>query len=101
MNLDLEVTSGPVQYLTVPATGVTEKLMTGGAILMGFALAESTGAAAATVNITDGGNLVVPIALAAGATTREWFGPQGIECRSDITITVVAGSVAGAVFALY
>lgn len=66
--------------------------------LMGFAARESAAVAAvATIVIVHGatvagGSSVVPIELAANASASAWFGPDGIDCASGLSIDVVAGT---------
>jgi hypothetical protein len=76
-------------------------LISGHAILYGYALQESTGAAGAQVNLIDGtdtsGLIAVPVALSAGQSVRDWFGPQGVHFRSSL-LPQVTGSVIGTLF---
>jgi hypothetical protein len=71
--------------------------------LMGYAVRETTGAAAAVVELRDGadgadGDLVVPIDLKAGETVRDWFGDIGLEVAVGLVVVVVSGAVDGAVY---
>lgn len=67
--------------------------------LIGFACKESAvTAAVATFNIVHGataagGTLVVPVELSANESTREWFGPDGIDVPNGLSIDWVAGQV--------
>lgn len=70
--------------------------------LMGYSMIESTGAAAATVNIYNGadasGQLVATIALASGASTTKHFGDLGVECDTGLYVDVATGSVKGSIW---
>ena len=66
--------------------------------LVGFAARESAAtAAAATFMIINGAtgatdSVVVPVELAANASTSGYFGPDGIACTAGISIRMVAGT---------
>lgn len=70
--------------------------------LVGWALYETTGVSPASIQLRDatdtGGLLVAPILFNAGQSTRDWFGPYGIEMTIGLWETVVSGSVGGSVF---
>lgn len=88
--------------IAVPATG-SQQVLGGPSLLMGWSFLESTGAAAATVEVYDGygagAQLVTAISLSAGQSTRDWLGPHGIYCSEGLFVNVVAGSVRGALWA--
>lgn len=69
--------------------------------LVGYTVRETAGAAA-VVNLRDGGDvagdLVVTVALAAGASETVWFGPGGLNLAQGLYVDVAAGDVAGAVY---
>lgn len=54
--------------------------------------------AAALAEITSGGNPVAEISLPIGITDTHFFGSGGIALQSDITLTVLSGSMRGAMF---
>lgn len=72
--------------------------------LMGFAARESDGTpAVATFQIVHGatgagGDAIIPVELAASASTFQWFGPQGIAVADGISIDHVAGTVDVTIF---
>jgi hypothetical protein len=73
--------------------------------LMGYALRETTGQAAATavLSIRDGadgedGELIVPVNFDAGETVRDWFGDAGLEIAVGVVVVVTLGSVDGVVY---
>ena len=88
--------------ITVPATG-SQVAYGGRSLIMGWSLLETTGTAAATVEIWDGqdatGQLIAAISLDPGESTRDWLGPEGIETDIGLFVRVIGGSVRGAVWA--
>lgn len=71
-------------------------------ILMGYSVAESTGGAAAELDLYDGqdatGLLALPIPLGAGQGTEDWFGPQGVHFRIGVFPVVASGAVKGSLW---
>ena len=67
--------------------------------LMGYACRESDGTpAGATFRIihgatASGGTVVVPVELAANESKSQWFGPDGIDVASGISIDWIVGTV--------
>lgn len=81
------------------AGGTVQPSVSNGA-LVGYALRETSGAATATVELRQhnaAGDLLIPIKLAAGATTIMWLAPGGVS-YSDGLFVVVTGAVDGSVF---
>jgi hypothetical protein len=70
--------------------------------LLGFSMRETTGAAGATIELRAGddatADLILAIDLDPGETTREWFGPNGIEFNGGLYVVRVAGTVDGSVW---
>lgn len=93
--------TAPVVAVGVPASGAGV-VAGGGTLLSGWSFRETTGAAAARVDIFDGldagGQLVATITLAANESTRDSLSVPGIWCRRGVFVNVVAGAVAGAVW---
>lgn len=85
---------------SVPATTTGRRISTSAGRLMGWALRETAGAPA-TVYLRDGrdagGEIVVPLQLAANESTRDYFA-GGLSLVDSLYLDVVAGSVEGAVF---
>lgn len=82
------------------ATVTTSKLVNGGqARLMGWCLIETTGSAAASLDMYDGGDssgqLIGPISLTASQSTRDWLSGEGIRLRRGLFVNVLSGSVRG------
>lgn len=87
--------------ISVPSTG-SQVPYGGNGLVMGWSLLETTGAAAAVVELYDGqdagGQLVAAISLSPGQSTRDWLGPSGIETDIGLFVRVVSGTVRGAVW---
>jgi hypothetical protein len=85
-----------------PIDGSRNPLQNTGGRLVGYALVEATGAAAAEVDFLDGrdsgGTLFLPVSLAPGESARDWFGPAGIQFTSGLYAMAVTGAVRGTVF---
>jgi hypothetical protein len=92
---------GHAHAITFPATG-SQKVLGPGSLLMGWALLETTGVASATAEIWDGqdatGQLLVPISLTAGQSTRDWLAGDGVLSQSGLFLNVVSGTVRGVVW---
>lgn len=62
---------------------------------------ETTGTGRATLRLRDGsdagGELIVPVSLSAGESTRDWLGPQGIPCHAGVYLEMVTGAVEGSI----
>lgn len=101
MDIDVEISVSNLRAISIPTTAVGQPVLSGTGWLAGWSLIESTGAATATCQISSGGNVIGVIGLAAGASSNIFFGEKGIYCRGDITLTVTAGSVRGAVYATF
>ncbi len=74
----------------------------GAACLRGWSFQETTGGAGASLVIFDGpaaaGQIVAPITLLAGESTRDYPSGDGILLRTGATVVVVAGEIAGALW---
>lgn len=69
--------------------------------LAGYAVRETTGTTGAVIQLLDGresGELFLPISLAAGESTRDWYMPVGVGFVDGLYLRVVSGAVEGAVF---
>jgi hypothetical protein len=82
----------------------TGQAIAGELLLAGFAFAESTGAAAATVDLFDGGGVggqfICRVNLVASESVRESLPFPGIHCEVGLFVNVVAGTVLGSVWAI-
>jgi hypothetical protein len=71
--------------------------------ILGWAFAETTGAAGATVRIHDGSNangeVFARINLQANESVRDWYIPKGVRCFTGrVFVNVVSGSVEGVIY---
>lgn len=96
--VDVEVTWGSLQVISLPSPAISNQLIAGKARLVGWSLRETTGAAAASVNFTSGGNVIATSAMPSGTSDNHYPPGGGIIASSDISITVLAGSFTGAVY---
>jgi len=71
-------------------------------ILMGWAVVETTGTAAATFDLMDGaddgGSLLVPVTLTAGQSTSDDFTSWGVWVQRGVRVKVISGSVRGVLY---
>jgi hypothetical protein len=85
-----------VRVLNGAALSADAPLVGMGGRLMGWAVRESTGAAAAVVDIYDGasvgGTRVVPAAVGAGGFAAVYFGDLGIDIEQGLYVHIVSGS---------
>ena len=98
----MAVEAAPVLPVSIP-TGQSGVVLGGPALLFGWSLRESTGAAPAQLDVYDGadqtGQLVATITLTAGQSTRDWLGLPGLYCRRGLYVNAVSGSVTGVLWA--
>lgn len=91
----------PFPFGPVGAPGVA--VWVGDIYLAGWVLTESTGAAAAAVQLVDGGDANgVPLAtinLAIGQTVQGFLGGHLLVCQTGLFVRVTAGSVVGDIYA--
>lgn len=98
--------SQPVRGALALPIGATDKAKTilsnSDGRLMGWAIKEATGAASAEIALLDGtnvdGDLLAPITLSAGQSSREWFGPAGVSFGAGLFVQTVSGAVTGTVW---
>lgn len=85
----------------VNLTGAHQLVNVGGAYL-GHSVKESTGNAAAEIDLYDGtgsgGILLCPITLNANESIRDWFPLPGVTVTGGLWADVTAGEVSGAVY---
>lgn len=91
----------PFDALPIAAGSASAELVNGLGLLVGWAVRETTGAAGASLVLRDGvtaaGNLLVPINLDAGESTRDWLPHLGIAVERGV-FAAITGSVEGSVF---
>lgn len=78
-------------------------VVNGAALLRGWSLRETTGSAAAVVELYDGtstgGMLVATISLTDAQSTRDYLEGSGVEIRNAIFYNVVSGAVKASIWA--
>lgn len=93
----------PAQPFNFPATTTFADVVTGGGVLIGWAVEETTGAAGARVVIGDGTNggvitnAIAPVRLVGGESNRE-YPPGGILFYRSASVQVTSGTVAGSLW---
>jgi hypothetical protein len=69
-----------------------------------WSFTETTGAATAEIRLFDGssagGASIADITLAAGQSTRDWLGHDGLPYETGLFLQVVSGTVNGQVFSI-
>lgn len=98
MPIAIEVEWGAETPVSVPVTTVGGKIVNGGGRITGWSFLESTGAAAASLIITSGGNIIGAVGIGSGLSSTSHFGDLGITFAQDLTIVVSAGSIEGCVY---
>ena len=92
----------PAQSVAIPTTTTDVQILGGMCLLMGWAFVETTGSAAATFDLYDGvgsgGQLVAPLSLSSGQSTRDLMTGSGIEIRGGLFLDMLTGSIKGAVW---
>lgn len=81
--------------------GASQRLSASAGQLAGYGLRETAGAPAVVrlLNGVDtGGDLLVPISLAAGESVRDWFLPHGISFGAGLYVQVLSGTIEGAIY---
>lgn len=98
----LELGAVPVLPVSVP-TGQSGKVLGSGALLYGWSLRETTGAAIAQLDVYDGadqtGQLVATVVVPAGGSVAAYLAGIGVLCRRGVYVHASAGSVAGVLWA--
>jgi len=65
--------------------------------LYGWSIAETTGAATASLNLRDGGDANSPkialVNLLAAESTRDWFSGPGLWCQTGVFVDWISGSI--------
>lgn len=95
----------PAKPLQFDATTTDVALISGQGVLMGWSVAEAAGVGAvATLIIRDGqttaGLRIATIELAADADDHQWLGGLGIQFLDGLLVDIVAGTVAGTLWAV-
>jgi hypothetical protein len=96
VNVDIDF--GRAIAVSVPTTTTFQHIASSPCWLVGWSLRETTGAAVAEVEFTSGGNPIGESSVASGGSDTHTFSGANIEVSSDITLTVISGSVRGSVY---
>ena len=106
-DVDRELMNGPDSPVTALPFGPTTasvNVVGQEGILMGYALIETTGTAAAAVDFVDGaddtGTVLVPVSLSAGQSTRDTFSSWGVWIQRGLRVKVSSGSVRGVAYVI-
>lgn len=94
--------SVPAQPENIPTASA--QIVNGRVLVMGYAVAETTGSATAALRLRDGttsaGTRILPIHLAINESVRDWFGPNGIVYEQGIFVEVVSGAIEGSIYCI-
>jgi hypothetical protein len=92
----------PASTFPIPTTTTDVALVGGASVLTFYGFTETTGAAAAEVQLFDGsgtnGALIVDVALLQGESTRDLIPAPGLMVSVGLFLHVVSGSVQGSVW---
>lgn len=84
--------------------GATRRPTTSAGALVGFALENVSADEEASVQVLfhdgadDNADVILPITLAPGESTRDWFGPGGISLFEGLFVNISGGDVRGCVY---
>lgn len=91
-----------IQAVSFPATTGNVPLISGDAMVCGWSIIETSGAAPAQLTIMDGsdasGQPIAYVTLAPGQGVNDIISVPGIYCTRGVTVLVTAGSVKGVVW---
>jgi hypothetical protein len=100
--LSRELNRDPIIAVPFGPTGASFLPLTGDVLLAGWSVAESTGAAVASLDIFDGtdatGSLLASIRLAANESVQDSLPQPGVDAKVGLFVRVNAGSVIGALW---
>lgn len=92
---------GEVETLPITTTTASGLLFAGTGLLVAANFIETTGTAAAIIDLLDGGDNngpeFVPYALSAGQSARDQFAPWGFTIQRGLFLRVTSGSIRGSV----
>lgn len=94
----------PARMATFDLSATGSVLLSKAAVVVGWAVAETSGSAAAALDVyalqAAQGTPPVPIRLAAGASTVAYLGPDGLDFAGGIFVDVTSGAAEGSVWYL-
>lgn len=92
----------PVDAFQFGTTTASVSIINRQCVVLGFGIRETTGLAAASVDIVDGADdnapVLIPVDLAAGQSARDTYSSWGIMAQRGVRIRVRSGSVSGALY---
>jgi hypothetical protein len=100
-SLDVAITVGEVQAVTVHQTSAMTQLINADAYYFGYSFREFTGTDAAILELLSGDTILGEVALPAGGADHMWLGPLGVACRGGVTVNVISGVAIGTVYIGY
>lgn len=99
---ELAVYLDPSTHMEFTLNGAGKVIAGFGVRLMGWTAAETSGSAGCTINIYDGadtsGGVVIPIKLASGQSSTDWYGPNGTLFRNGVYVDLASGQATGSIF---
>ena len=100
--VELAVYLDPARHVSWTLSGAGKVVAGFSVRLMGWTITETSGSAGCTVNIYDGpdtsGEIVLPIKLASGGSSTDWFGPNGILFKNAVFVNLASGQAQGSIF---
>lgn len=96
--LDIDVMIGSTDVVSVPTTAIGQHIASAPCWLVGWSIRETTGAAIAEIELSSGGNPIAESSVGDGGSDTHIMSGMGIRVQSDITLTVIAGSIRGAIY---
>jgi hypothetical protein len=101
VEVDLELEERPAWWQAWTLTTGSKALAGYSIILFGWTATETSGSAAATVNLYDGadtsGAIVLPINLAQSESASDWYN-RGVWLRNGATVAMGSGQAKGSIF---
>lgn len=88
--------------VSIDSGATPDEVLSTPALLLGWTVTETSGTAAATIDIYDSrdseGTLAARLALPAGGMSAVWAGWPGIACRSGVSVSRGTGAWAGVLY---
>jgi hypothetical protein len=100
--VELAVFLDPARHVSWTLNGAGKLVCGFSARVMGWTIVETSGSAAATINIYDGadttGEIALPIKIASAGSSTDWFGPNGVLFRNAVYVNLASGQAQGTIF---
>ena len=94
----IEIEIGPVQSVSFSNADAGTTIVAGRARLMGWSVAETSGAASATLQFTSGSVQVGRVAVYSGNSDTVSLPATGVECPGGVGIGATSGAFSGVVY---